>query len=489
MAQRRIAALFCLLIGILLVAFTGYKAAYISFTHDESLTWLDIYHSVHDIIVGNPPSSNNHMLNTLLMRSENMSIGQTEFDLRLHTWISHFIYIIFSFQIARLFKNTFLMAACFVLLNCNPYLLDFFSLARGYGMALAFMMGSLYFALIYVRQQKIWKVSLALFFGMIAVLANFTWLNYYIVLIGVLGIYQLSQVMSHKNTGVKSWLQFLPYMISLVLMYLVLKRPITGLQAGNNFFFGGEKGFWQDTVFNLVKDLLYLKNMEWLAWPLFVLVILFLFIALDYLVVLVYKKGFLKESAFFYFAMGLLFFAGLSTVVQHGLIGTKFLLDRTSLLFFPLFMLVVVLFANELMQNKKWKLASVSLISGLGLLMIGYTCFAVNFHSVREWQYDSDTKAMLKVLDKEVPLMGRKTEGVFLQAHWFFEPTINFYRRTTHMEWVRHIDRYEKSDTSKYEYVYLIDVNDNDRAEYKRERKRIIVEYPEIKTALVKWRR
>ena len=60
----------------------------------------------------------------------------------------------------------------------NPYVLDFFSLARGYGLALAAVAVSVVFTLGYVERPRPLAAAAATAFGAIAVLANFATLTY-----------------------------------------------------------------------------------------------------------------------------------------------------------------------------------------------------------------------------------------------------------------------------------------------------------------------
>jgi len=64
--------------------------------------------------------------------------------LRLPNILAHVVYLICTLVLLKRFQHTILQIAGFVILNLNPFFLDFFFLARGYGLALAFLMMSLY---------------------------------------------------------------------------------------------------------------------------------------------------------------------------------------------------------------------------------------------------------------------------------------------------------------------------------------------------------
>ena len=74
----------------------------------------------------------------------------------------------------------------FIMLNFNPYLLDFFSLGRGYGLSVSLMMVSLYFAYSFIRSKKLFELFCAFFFAVFSALTIYTLLNYFLALAGVM---------------------------------------------------------------------------------------------------------------------------------------------------------------------------------------------------------------------------------------------------------------------------------------------------------------
>ena len=74
---------FFLLISVLLVAFVSIKASIASFTHDESYSYLRfVGQSFFEIISYDTPYTNNHILNTLLMKCFDLLFGTSELALR-----------------------------------------------------------------------------------------------------------------------------------------------------------------------------------------------------------------------------------------------------------------------------------------------------------------------------------------------------------------------------------------------------------------------
>ena len=77
----------------------------------------------------------------------------------------------------------------FLFLNVHPYLLDYFSLCRGYGLSLAFVLGAAHFYMSFLlkrcRPENDGTRDLAISFVLAAfsVMANFTLLNFYLALL------------------------------------------------------------------------------------------------------------------------------------------------------------------------------------------------------------------------------------------------------------------------------------------------------------------
>jgi hypothetical protein len=87
----------------------------------------------------------NHFLNTLLTKACDFVAGGSEIVLRLPSVIGYAMFLGFSLLILHRSVRPAIAAPGFVLLNLNPYVLDFFSLSRGYGLSLGFLMGSLFY--------------------------------------------------------------------------------------------------------------------------------------------------------------------------------------------------------------------------------------------------------------------------------------------------------------------------------------------------------
>jgi hypothetical protein len=170
------------------IVYEIFRAVRVSFTEDEASTLL-LYLS-HDLsAVFNFSAANNHLLNSVLAKIFMVGGGSSEFVLRLPNLLGFLFYLLFSFFIVNKFKNRWLAVGGFLLLNLNVYVLDFFSLCRGYGLSLDFLMACLFFYVSFLekrfenRSSGGRDLSLAFIMAAFSVFANITMLNVYLSLL------------------------------------------------------------------------------------------------------------------------------------------------------------------------------------------------------------------------------------------------------------------------------------------------------------------
>jgi hypothetical protein len=165
------------------------RAVRVPITIDEAATYLN-YVSSDILAIFRFDSTNNHFLNTLLTKICWSLGGPGEFVLRLPNLLAYVVYLFFCFRIVDKFAKDRVIAVCgFLLFNLNPYVLDFFSLSRGYGLSLAFLMAALFFFFSFLdgtiegRPGQYRQLNLSLTAAALAVLSNFSLLNVYVCLV------------------------------------------------------------------------------------------------------------------------------------------------------------------------------------------------------------------------------------------------------------------------------------------------------------------
>jgi len=92
-------------------------------------------------------AANNHVLNSLLMRLSTSLLGVSNFSLRLPAVLGAALYITAAYVLVRLMTRSLPLAwGLLVCLVSNPFVMDYLVAARGYSLALAFLMAALAYA-------------------------------------------------------------------------------------------------------------------------------------------------------------------------------------------------------------------------------------------------------------------------------------------------------------------------------------------------------
>lgn len=131
----------CLALGA--VCLIVIRACFQSITIDEATSYLLYASSAHQFTQWYP-ASGNHVLNSLLMRLVTSVFPLTAFTVRIPALFGGFVYIAAAFYLCLLLTGRKLLQIA--LLTClifNPLILDYLVAARGYGLALGFLMAAI----------------------------------------------------------------------------------------------------------------------------------------------------------------------------------------------------------------------------------------------------------------------------------------------------------------------------------------------------------
>jgi hypothetical protein len=115
------------------------RACVQSVVGDEGITYLNF--------VAKPwpmqwyPAANNHLLNTLLIQGFTSVFGLSALTLRAGALTGAAIYILSAYWLCRMISREWIVRLpLFICLVYNPYVFDFFVAARGYGLAVGFLL-------------------------------------------------------------------------------------------------------------------------------------------------------------------------------------------------------------------------------------------------------------------------------------------------------------------------------------------------------------
>lgn len=195
------------------------------------------------------------------------------------------------------------------------------------------------------------------------------------------------------------------------------------MRAADGLWYGGTEGFYKDTLVSLTSySMGNLVSLEASVFLLNAFLMLFSFALIFYLFKNLKSKEAFQNPVLLLLIL-LIIPVGLN-IFSHHFLETKYLINRTALFYFPLFMIGFAFLVKE----NKWKYTevfmrgSVVLFSFLALLNF-YNNY--NFYSAINWPYDSRTTEVLEFINEK----GKKENKVFiLDSTVMFSSALKYYQ-------------------------------------------------------------
>lgn len=454
-----------------------YRAQFSSFTHDESLTFK--------ILLGNTHlrnfSTNNHYFNTLLMQISSKLFGFGEFALRLPNVLAFILYAFFSIKI--ILKNAVswqILFIGFLLFFSHLAILEFFSLARGYGLSFAFMIASLYYLFNYTEFESYSKFNknliFSIVFGLLMVYSSFNTIYLYIA---ILAVFFLDYAIILIKSGIKLnynklLLSFSIWLSGFGLLYFAINK-LWWYKKKGQLWFGGHSGLVKDVFQSVTDNWLYISRNFEQNHKMATTVFLIFFIA-AFFFILIYKLVFTNYSKLS--KVFILFFIIIfGSIAQNLLFNTPFPYARTGLFYVVLFSLLVFFFYVELFTNIKNQTLKTILAICISIPLI-YNVKSINTKYTYEWYYDAHNRNVMQIIKQKTNNISHKGNKITVANNWVFEPSLNYYRHLLNLTYINEINRKGLSRKADFYYCFENEINKlNDSLI-------VIAKYPDIKTVL-----
>jgi len=152
---------------------------------------------------------------------------------------------------------------------------------------------------------------------------------------------------------------------------------------------------------------------------------------------------------------GLPLIAGAGTCAAHYLFGVRFLIDRTALLFYPLFILALATAAQALQlawRSRHRNIPAAILLLFAAGMSINFA-WGANLKSARMWQFDANTREMLQDLQSQAIRLNSR-EKISLGVSTPLEASISYYARVESHGWLAEVDR-DGLLAARYDFYYV----------------------------------
>jgi len=445
-----------LIIGVVVLSFSIYQADTASFTHDESLSYLNYTHyNFMHILRHESAYTNNHLLNTLGMKYSELLFGSSELSIRLPNIMALVLYMIFSFLLFKKYDRWFALAA-FIILISNAYLIDLFSMARGYGLSFGFMFMTIYFLIRSVKDPERQLFSILFHVAaLLAALSNFTMLLMYAAALIVHVAVSLLQILFYGEKTANSWKVIGTHIIMLVVSVAFLFRPVLHLVESNTFDFGGRTTFIESTVRTVITNGFYGSNLS----PNSIIVLSYIAIILIGIMLAKivtsmtnYRIRGSELSLELVVSNSLLISICVITIIQHYVTGSDYLIDRFAFFLWPLFLLNF-LFVIQLFWDHPIKWIPRGFTFFLAGILGIFFLRSAEPQILAQWGYDTHTKKAMEQIALDIAL--NEKENVRIGCNWLYEPTLNFYRSTRHMNNVLPIEKHTDLSPIGYDHLFI----------------------------------
>ena len=425
---HKLASIFPAFLLFCLVAFKAYEAP---ITHDEAYSF-EVYSSksIPAILAFKEDiSANNHLFNTLFMKASAGLGFQHPFCLRILSVFSFFLFLFGLYQLLNLNKHNIV----FILLlipAASPYLLDFFSLARGYAFSFALMIWSIYLFVKNnaLKKQQFWAIQVATF----AMLANF---NLVYVWFSLMAFHSVTFAIQFKKEHLVS---FIKSILFPALSFLYLVYVFKQLSNAEQLYFGGKEGFLEnvikDQLWCFIYDKAYALNPFYLSIWLWTIPVLISGALVLFLNKLISTKQSFKD---WLVVMYVLIFSLCLIVLNHSITGSLYPIKRTGLFVSILVFLCLAMFLRfvfDLLPKNKLILFVVMLF--VGTLYV-HTLFSFHSKRYREIPYESHTVEIIQKLAE----FKTDTAVLSFSSNWQFSPSLNFYKQTQGLNWLPKIEK------------------------------------------------
>lgn len=466
------------LFGISLVL---HKAITIPITYDETATAVYyINFSYLDIIKypGSWPS--NHILNTLLVKFFTSLYGKEQWVVRLPSVFSFLIYCyavyLFCKTVFSIHSKLFLFGALIFFLNF--YLIDFFSLSRGYALSSAFLTLSVAFLI----KSYIDRNDILQWFGFLCAIlssyANFTSLVYLISACIAFVVYFV--FVNNPRKKVITWNNFLFLLVSAGYGLLII-TPIIKMKQDDQFKYWTSNGFINDTMVSTVNCFKYASpNLEQIdSFNVSIAIISLVFFILFFWIYRILKHRYLTQALKnpIFLSNSLILITTLISIANCIFTNTPYLNARTALFFYPMFSMLICSIISSL--NKTSVL--LQLLCGYLILCFTVSHFKKAYRSdrVSEWWFDEKTLEIVRILRDDA-----QCKKIKLRTYWLFNSSFQFYSQTGKLNDVE-LSSYDKEpdfnadvdyyyvmwddiDKFKNKYYIIASFNNNERHLLKR---------------------
>ena len=377
------------------------RANTVFYTNDEVVTKWAYMVSWNPIPFSGYIDANNHFINSFLgglfVRLFN---SDAIWIIRLPNILAFPLFFWSIYNLKVFFQNKINYYWFLTSLTFSAFVIEYFGLARGYGISMALLLFGLQQMLLFFKSMRIKSFVLALLTWTFLVYANLTLIPFTLV------AFFLFTIFLWKNK--KRW-WIIAIALSMIPVVYAIKYSFYLKEVGK-LYYGGQEGFFENTIHSLTP---YLWNSKNLILDI-LLILLFLFILFTFIRNLVLSKNIFELKMIF----SLFFVLSVANILlQNWVLNINFPEDRAALY------LVIFFFGAICFTFDYWKVKFV----GYPFIVFTIGLFIYHFNFERSLFYGEEhfDKELLSKIPEEVKGIPTSTGG----SMWLMEKeAIRFYK-------------------------------------------------------------
>lgn len=381
---------FCFLLLLYLLL----RAVYVLPVFDEITTFNIYIQSANFLPTTAYLDANNHLLFSALSTFFYLIFGNVLFFLRLPSILSFLLFAVYIYKFSKKLENQHAKYLLLSTLLSIPFVLEFFALARGYGLMLAFFLGLIYHSLIYLEQKELkqlWFIALLQTLTLASNLSAFNGVLAWLTMVFGFGLY-----FSHY----KKWPFWLAVFVNILSIgafayySFLLKNSGKLYHGGSNFI-----------AFSLAPLHRYLHLHENAFYALIAVSVLFI----STLLLRNYFPNFRKSKNTFANYLIIAFCLMLLAVFsQHIFLKLNYPEDRAALYLLISFLLTLVFISDWISPKIAWGIFALSLFYPVSLLS------SLNLSHSMLWKQEHLPDNLYKYISEEKT----KNQKVSISGHF-----------------------------------------------------------------------
>ena len=390
-----------IVVGVFAMAWAIARAAIQSITIDEANSYIQ-FASRHLYLWY---AANNHILNSALMYGFTRVLGVSQFTARLPALMGAALYITACYRLCRLLgASLFVQLTVFVCLVFNPFIFDYLVAARGYGLALGFLM----WALVYSAEEGFTIAACAVASACAGMSVN---ANLSFAFVNLAAMAVILFCAWYKRPAERIRLLVASVLPGAIIFMIVSGYALTHTHSGE-LIYGASS--LHETFGTIIDASLFRSPVDFLSPLVFPLVAITGVVWLLSSVRRMPPLAWVGASVF-----------GITLAVHYTAFRMFSLLlpkDRTAIYFFPLFIIVAGVLAAIPPSTRLRRYMHAGFVGALAFMAIYFlTCLRLTYF--KEWYWDADVQKTYQILS----CLNRDNNVTQVVSSWSYHAPLSFY--------------------------------------------------------------